>query len=138
MASIIFIGGVHGVGKTTFCKPIALEVGFEHVTASLLIKERKASAINDKSKAVQSVDDNQKILIAAIDERRSKGKNLLIDGHFTLLTPAGKIALVDVLVFEKIAPTSIAVLTDAPEAIWSRIKQRDGWPYPRKKLNDTS
>ena len=39
--NINFIGGIHGVGKTTFCKLLTERIGYLHYSASSLIKEYK-------------------------------------------------------------------------------------------------
>ena len=39
---IIFVSGVHGVGKTTLCKKIASRYKIEHFSASNLIAKEKA------------------------------------------------------------------------------------------------
>ena len=36
---VIFLAGVHGVGKTFLGKPVAESLGFKHATASDLIRE---------------------------------------------------------------------------------------------------
>jgi 2-phosphoglycerate kinase len=36
---MIFVGGIHGVGKTLFCRNVTQHLDIEHVTASSLIRE---------------------------------------------------------------------------------------------------
>lgn len=125
MKKIAFLGGVHGVGKTTFCLSIAKRTRYSHVTASQLIKEKKESAVR-QDKAVADISDNQRLLIAAIHERTDEGQDLLIDGHFTLINTSGKIEKIVRNVFLSIGPKLIGVLCDKPEAIQNRIMFRDG------------
>ena len=38
MKNIIFIGGIHGVGKGTICKEVVLNTDLIHLTASQILK----------------------------------------------------------------------------------------------------
>jgi adenylate kinase len=124
MTKLVFVGGVHGVGKTTFCKSLVAKIGYEHVTASQLIKEQRATAISS-TKEVADIADNQKLLLTALAQRRESGGVLLLDGHFTLITQTGDIQEIDKQVFANIAPNAIIMLHDTPEAIAARLMQRD-------------
>lgn len=42
---IIFVGGIHGVGKTTLCKKIESRYNMEHFSASNLIAKEKTEAL---------------------------------------------------------------------------------------------
>lgn len=124
MISVIFIGGVHGVGKTTFCQSLANITSYTHVTASQLIKEKNAATISENTKLVKDVDYNQKLLIAAVKERREVGQKLILDGHFTLQTANG-IQKIDLNVYQNLLLDTIAILTEDPDVIVKRIEQRD-------------
>lgn len=125
MTKLVFVGGVHGVGKTTFCKSLAARIGYEHVTASQLIKEQKAVAIS-ATKEVLDIADNQKLLLTALAQKKAQGHSLLLDGHFTLIAQGGNIQAIDKQVFADIAPQYIIMLHDTPEAIAKRLVKRDG------------
>ena len=60
---IIFVGGVHGVGKTHFCQKLTEKFDVEHVTASSLIRRHIALS---KSKDVEDVKVNQSILVTEL------------------------------------------------------------------------
>lgn len=57
---IIFVAGVHGVGKGYFCKMLAPEIDGHHVAASELIRNRKSLGT---AKAIEGIDANQSILV---------------------------------------------------------------------------
>ena len=42
---LIFVGGIHGAGKTTLCKAASTALGIEHRAASSIIREHDASAL---------------------------------------------------------------------------------------------
>ena len=60
-SSIIFLGGIHGVGKTTICEKIFTLSGYYCITASSLIREYGTKP--DDSKKVRNITDNQVKLI---------------------------------------------------------------------------
>ncbi len=131
MINLVFLGGIHGVGKTTFCKPVAEATGYSHVTASQLIREKNAAAISVDSKIVKDADYNQKLLIEAVKERLKAGEKFLLDGHFTIQTAHGILKL-EASVFKSLGVQEIVILADDPDKIAQRIEGRDG-----KKMSDT-
>lgn len=94
------------------------------MTASQLIKEQKNGAIS-ATKEVTDIADNQKLLLKALAKRKAQNHSLLLDGHFTLLTKAADIQIIEKQVFADIAPNFILILHDAPESIAARLMQRD-------------
>lgn len=120
---IIFIGGVHGVGKTTLCTKICSSSQYKHYSASHLIKEQKAEAIAEKSKRVSNIDSNQDLLQNALNKLNDS--HVLLDGHFTLLDKDGVIQNIPKEVFKAISPEALIVITERPEIIAERISKRD-------------
>lgn len=123
---IIFVAGIHGVGKTTGCKAVAEELGIPHYTASQVIRGEKASAVAEQSKLVADIDENQRLLIQGVS-RLIKGGRFLLDGHFTIRRESdGGIEAVHVDVFRQLRIEGIVIYTDAPSEIAKRIQRRDG------------
>ena len=123
---VIFIAGVHGVGKTTLCKGISDSQGFIHRSASQLIREAKASAIARNGKAVADIPGNQQLLIDAVSRITQSGNTLLLDGHLALLNSARRAEALPTKVFADLGISGIVVIHDNPTSIVARIKQRDG------------
>lgn len=123
---VIFIAGVHGVGKTTLCSGIADSQGFIHKSASQLIREAKASAIDLNSKAVADIPGNQQLLIDAVSRIAQSGKTLLLDGHLALLNSTRKAEALSTKVFADLGIDGIVMIHDKPSSIVERLKQRDG------------
>ena len=126
---IIFVAGIHGVGKTSVCQEVTKVLPIQYHTASQLIREEKAAAIASNSKLVADVEGNQLLLIQAVRRVAAAHGRILLDGHFTLRNQLGNIELVDVSVFANLGITGIAVYKDEPEIIAQRINQRDGMAY---------
>lgn len=124
---ILFVAGVHGVGKTTACAEVAARLYGEHYTASGLIKSAKASAIATTGKLVADVDGNQELLISSFKEKviRAKGQIILLDGHSALRDASNAIQRLPVSVFRSLGVTKIVCFSDSPEAIAARMQARD-------------
>ncbi|MBZ6987667.1 AAA family ATPase, partial [Klebsiella pneumoniae] len=87
---LIFIAGVHGVGKGYLCSFAKDDFGVTHVSASELIKNNSNIKF-DNSKLTTTPDKNQSILLTALNALKSKVSNILLDGHFTLINKNGDI-----------------------------------------------
>jgi adenylate kinase len=124
---VIFIAGIHAVGKTTACTFAADSLRLAHYAASSLIKAEKASAISTYGKEVVDVEGNQQLLIRGVQKacERHEGR-IILDGHFTLLKPDGGIETVAVDVFRALALDGVVVFQDEPAAIAERLSLRDG------------
>lgn len=78
----VFIGGVHGVGKTYFCKHIVCRFDAAHVTASELIGRHIK---HQADKTVPDIEENQLILTEELERYQTSYRTILLDGHFCLL-----------------------------------------------------
>lgn len=122
---VIFVAGVHGVGKTTLCEKFSLEYGLLHRSASQLIREAKETAIASHTKIVNDIEGNQKLLVRAVQIIRSSGKALLLDGHFALLNAMQEVEAIPSKVFTDLSLDGIVVINDDPISIAARIAKRD-------------
>lgn len=121
---MIFISGVHGVGKSYFCDMAKRSLGISAYPASKLIEERKHSGFS-KDKLIPDIDVNQQYLLVAVDELRSKNTEFILDGHFCLLDAEGKVTRISLDVFTSLRPEVIILLTEKPEVIAKRRMERD-------------
>ena len=123
----IFVGWVHGVGKSTCCEQAGRLLGIQHRSASAMIKSQHADAISATDKAVVSPAANQQCLIQAVTTSFANGeKLLLLDGHFTIPTTAGQVERIPAEVFEALNVSGIVVLVEEPHVIRKHRKRRDG------------
>lgn len=131
--NINFIGGIHGVGKTTFCKLLTERMGYLHYSASSLIKEYKNL---EKDKKVDKVNENQDILITAIKKTFNIQKNYILDGHFCLLDTENQIIEVPFSTFKTLNLKKIIVLKDRSCNIHEKLLKRDGINYDIDLIED--
>ena len=123
---IIFVGGVHGVGKSTFSAVVKQKCrAIECLSSSKIIKWE-----NPSHKEVENVEETQDPLLANLPYFIDQDKNYLLDGHFCLLTEQGTIERVPIEVFEVMSPSLIIVLKEEPAIICQRLNKRDSHNYP--------
>lgn len=125
---MIFVGGIHGVGKSFFCDIVKSELSIFTFSASELIAERKKTYFSN-NKLIPDIDDNQLHLLSAISDLNSLGKQYLLDGHFCLLNAEGQVTRIPEKTFYDLHPNAIILLTENPDVIAERRKQRDGINY---------
>jgi len=126
--AVIFIGGMHGVGKTTSCTHAAKTLNISHFSASQIIRNNNVSGSSDIEKRVVDLADNQRALIAGVQSILASEHQILLDGHFALQARDG-IEEIPVRVFEMLRITGIVLFTDEPREIANRINQRDAIKY---------
>ena len=119
---MIFVTGIHGVGKTTFCYKLAKEKKCMAYSASELIS-RKIHKIYTEKK-VDSIDQNQKYLINAVNSIYEKEKEFILDGHLCLLDENGNIKQIKKEVFKLLNIDLLIVIVDKPELIQDRLRAR--------------
>ncbi|MBD2105529.1 ATP-binding protein [Nodosilinea sp. FACHB-13] len=125
---LVFIGGVHGVGKTTFCQEVTSSFPVNHISASELIRKEKIEQ-ESSNKKVKNISENQDILIRAINRLTDKRSWYIIDGHFCLLDSNEKIVQIPFEIFSDMNPEAIVIIHDDPAEICKRLNQRDKVRY---------
>lgn len=100
---LVFLGGVHGVGKTTICEQLTSKYQIDHYSASNLIRSEQALAISRNSKKVSDVDSNQNLLLNAVSKLMlDPSRQVVLDGHFTLVNDLSQV--------QKIAKFSVCLI----------------------------
>jgi len=132
--NIAFIGGIHGVGKSTICRLICDEVNLEYLSASELIKWKD---INEdiKNKKVRDIPKTQDRLIIGLTNFIQKDKNYLLDGHYCLLNNENEIVNIPIETFKIINPISLNIILGDSIEIKYRLEKRDNRPYDLELLN---
>lgn len=123
MSKILFLAGVHGVGKSTLAEFLSNETGMQFYSSSELIRAEKRAPV-DSGKSVVDPEDNQNYLINAIIKIIANRESLILDGHFTLWG-SNSIFNVPISLFERLPIAGSVVLFEEPEIICSRLRERD-------------
>ncbi|RKP47855.1 AAA family ATPase [Cohnella endophytica] len=124
MSNLIFIGGVHGVGKTQLSSDLERQLKLETYSASKLISDIKKIRFA-KNKRVKNIRDNQEILLYAINQLDIRSKFFILEGHFCLINEEGEITRIPENSFRKLNPKGIIVKIDDVEKISDRLSRRD-------------
>lgn len=134
MENIIFIGGIHGVGKGTICKEIASKTDLIHITASEILKWNEISSSDNK--LVNNISSTQERLINGLKNLIKNDKKYLLDGHFCLLNSNGIPCKIDEDTFDSINPKIISIVIDDIGKIVDRLEKRDNKKYDIKILDE--
>lgn len=121
---MIFVSGIHGVGKTYFCNKIREKISIRSYSASQLIATRRSEEFSE-DKRVSNIDDNQNLLVAEVEELKKTEKEFILDGHLCLLDETGEITRIPQNIFMRLKPDVIILLTEKPKIIADRRLQRD-------------
>lgn len=131
--NIAFIGGIHGVGKSTICRHICDEVKLEYLSASELIKWKD---INEdvQNKKVKNIPATQGRLILGLTNSVQKDKSYILDGHYCLLNCKNEIVNIPLDTFKLINPVSLNIVLGDVVEIKNRLEKRDNQPYDQELL----
>lgn len=126
MIEVLFVAGVHGVGKSTFCSKLNEMSGLSHFSASSLIKNEKNHPV-DESKYVKEPGENQDYLIVALENLSESGP-IILDGHFCLQL-SNEIFDVPLDTFSSMNLKSVMLLTGDINFIETNLINRDGGAF---------
>lgn len=118
-SGITFIGGIHGVGKSTFAKRISRELEIPHFSCSQLIEDSRQIHFS-QSKTVDNVSANQNDLRRILESVKNEHPSFLLDGHFCLLDSNGHVTQIPAQTFVDINPQRIIVLSTPAKLIKGR------------------
>lgn len=121
---MIFVSGIHGVGKSFFCKKLKHKTGIKYFSASELITLKRKKDFSG-NKLVPDIEDNQPRLLEALEDLKKSENEFVLDGHFCLLNEVGEITRISSDTFSSLKPDLIVLLTDKPEVIAKRRWDRD-------------
>jgi adenylate kinase len=128
---MIFVAGIHGVGKTFFCTQFSKDIGRIHYSSSDLISEQK-SEIKTNNKKITQITKNQDFLFEAL--KKIDTTNSVLDGHFCLLNKNSEITRIPEGTFLRLLPEIIIVLTDTIDTIHQKLINRDQQSYDKGLL----
>lgn len=120
----LFIGGIHGVGKSSLCGQSSKELGIGHHVASALIKRFKDLDAG-LYKEVRDVGKNQESLISALAEFVAD-ETYLLDGHFVIKSQQSGLTKIPVDTFAALKPLALVVVMGDPAEAAERLRARDG------------
>lgn len=122
---IIFLAGVHGVGKTFLGKPVAESLGIKYATASTLIRAELGTGNWDDQKRTVGIDKNQEALIAAVSRISEDNNILILDGHFVLKNESEELVSLPIEIFKRLKIKYIILLVAPSDVVATRLSERN-------------
>ncbi len=126
--NIVFIGGIHGVGKGTICSKIQQELGLRHLSASEVLRWKEVSP-DLSNKLVKDIPDTQQRLIEGLENLTIPGERYILDGHFCLFDWDGRVNPVPIETFIKISPILLSIVVCDVKTVVNRLQARDSKHY---------
>lgn len=132
MKNVLFIGGIHGVGKGTICQKICNEYKLIHLSASEVLRWEEIST--KESKMVKDFELSQNRLITNLNQIIVKTEKYVLDGHYCLLNYDNKPKKIDYDTFYLLNPFAFIVVVDNVLDIKQRLEKRDKKEYDLELL----
>lgn len=130
---IIFVAGIYGVGKSTLCEKLGHSVGLPYFSAGDLI-----SAINGETygsnKAVKDKDENQDILILAVNNQLQNNRTFILAGHFCIFDKFFNVEKLPESVFSQMPILKVILLEADVTRVNENLRHRDSCCYPYDAL----
>ncbi|WP_426234847.1 ATP-binding protein [Pseudomonas sp. TWP3-2] len=121
---VIFIAGIHGVGKTFLCQALTAATDLRHSSASQIIREERSSQSWGTDKLVADISGNQQALAAGVKRILEDEATLILDGHFVLKTSKG-LEDVSLETFESLGLSAIILIESDVQVVAQRLADRD-------------
>jgi adenylate kinase len=132
--NIAFIGGIHGVGKSTICKQICKHLDLQYLSASNVLKWAEINA-DHNNKYVQNIHDTQDRLVDGLSNMVDPNSRYLLDGHFCLFDIGGNVTRVPINTFKIINPISLSIVIGNILDIKAKLEKRDSKIYGYELLD---
>jgi len=135
LENISFVGGIHGVGKSTICKDICKKFKINYLSASEVLKWSKLNT-DVKNKKVDDISFTQDLLITGLNEQANKSERYILDGHYCLFNKDGNVERIPFDTFRQINPASLHIITGNIDEIKKHLEERDQKQYNYKLLKE--
>lgn len=118
------------MGKSTFCRALAEEMHASHISAGALL--RRSGFVRPGQYGIPNPRENQAHLQQVLQEYRDQHKNeqIVLDGHFCLLTPLYKVQVLPYGLFQSMNAAAFLIVVDDPSEISKRLAHREGTDLP--------
>lgn len=122
--SVLFVAGVHGVGKSSLAVEVSKGLSIPAFSASKLIQQADPDRIYPDKLVDDSILENQRILICQVNLLKDRYPRLIIDGHLCLLDQHARVIPLSSEVFKQLGITRLLLVTAESALIKSRLEQR--------------
>lgn len=127
MRNIIFIGGIHGVGKGMLCREVCNDLNLRHLSSSEVLKWEEIA--EKENKLVKDFTLTQNRLITNLKQIVRENERYILDGHYCLLNKDNNPEKIDFETFRTLNPFAFIIVIDDVYEIKKRIENRDNRKY---------
>lgn len=135
LKNILFVGGIHGVGKSTICKQLCVDLDVNYLSASDVLKWKDIN-IDKKNKKVTNIPGTQDRLIAGLNNVITPDNYYILDGHFCLFDANAIVTKIPFDTFKIINPLSLTVITGNLDDVLNGLQSRDQKSYTYESLSN--
>lgn len=132
----LFVGGIHAVGKTSALAAACATLGIRHTTASQLIREQRGNVNWSETRQVNSIDENQRALIAAIKQLEHEGEKLVVDGHFVLRKAPKIHEEIGIRIFQELGLHALLLLEAPSQIVLERLQGRSDLSWELREIEE--
>lgn len=129
----IFLGGIHGSGKSYLGHRLGEALGYVHYSAGELLS---ASGKRGMPSAGRT-QENQAVILQQLTKLTRPGQRIVLDGHFTLVSVGGEVTAVPPHHWVPLSPIALLVLDTPVEVCHRRLLVRDGSEWKRELLEES-
>lgn len=127
---VVFVAGIHGVGKTWLCERYARQYEVRHITASALIEQVLTSFNLSAGERVNDSDLDQQALELAVNSIVASGKSLLLEGQMVLRDKHGQQVASNTDAFARLNLAAIVLISTDVSVVAQRQSSRDATATP--------
>ncbi|SET28183.1 ATP-binding protein [Kosakonia radicincitans] len=120
---ILFIAGAHAVGKSYLCNNFIENHNIIHSSASDLIAKGRSENWGIDKKTYNAAE-NQKILIEQLSNFQGAEQDILLDGHFVLVSNESNFIEINHSVFHEMEISGIILVESEESTIIERFRDR--------------
>lgn len=128
-----FVAGVYGVGKSTLCEQLSVDLNIPSFSAGDLISQVNGEQYG-ANKAVSDKSENQDILAVEVQQLLLKHSKILLAGHFCIFNREQEVEYLPKDIFKKLSITKILLLEADVEAIIAHLSIRDKRQYTHQQI----
>lgn len=125
---ICFVAGIYGVGKSTICQKLSEITSIPFYSAGDLISEVNGESYG-ANKVVKNKDQNQDILLKAVEHKLQCVSLIILAGHFCIFDRNLNVELLPEYVFKQLHISKFILLEASIEQIDNNIQRRDTKKY---------
>ena len=120
---MIFVTGIHGVGKTTYCEMLSKAFGIPYYSAGKILTY--VGVQHESDKYVKDIAKNQKVLVNVLRAVKNEVNDFILDGHMSLINEYGKFEGIKIETFQQLGVTEIIYLLENASVVQKNLFNRD-------------